>query len=200
MPHREGEFSVSLYGEWAGAGSVHFSFFGFLFERGSRERGEEVWSSLGRVCGVITGILLYAGIIRYSILFPRLAVMRHSGLYSTETVDIVFRAMNTYIGDSLAEHVQFTFTSLMFLFFGISIIRTRIVSKWIAFFGFFIMAVLIIGNMEQFGAEWAFIFNRTGAKLMALWLIVAGIALLFKSSRFFPALWPRKARDAAPDL
>jgi hypothetical protein len=155
--------------------------FSVLFERALRGAGEEVWSSLGRVCGVITGILLYAGIIRYSILFPRLAVMRHSGLYSTETVDIVFRAMNTYIGDSLAEHVQFTFTSLMLLFFGISIVRTGIISKWIALFGFFIMAILIIGNMEQFGVKWAFIFNRTGAKLMALWLIVAGIALILRA-------------------
>ncbi len=157
--------------------------FSILFEKILKDAGEEVWSSLGKVCGIITGILLYAGIIRYSILFPKLAVMRQSGMYNTETIDLIFKAMNTYIGDSLAEHVQFTFTSLMFLFFGISIIRTEVVSKWIAIFGFIIMVVLIIGNFEQFGMKYAFIFNRTGAKMLAIWLIVTGCALLLKRKK-----------------
>jgi len=88
--------------------------------------------------------------------------------------------MNTYIGDSIAEHVQFTFTSFMLLFFGISIISTKVISKWIALFGFVTMVVLIIGNLEQFGMKYAFMFNRTGAKMVAGWLIIAGGALLMK--------------------
>ena len=154
--------------------------FSVLFEKILKNAGEEIWSSLGKVCGIISGILLYAGIIRYSILFPKLAVMRHSGMYNTETIDLIFKAMNTYIGDSLAEHVQFTFTSFMLLFFGISILRTKVLPKWIPIFGFIITAVLIIGNLEQFGIKYAFIFNRTGAKLLAVWLIFTGIALLKK--------------------
>jgi TRAP-type C4-dicarboxylate transport system permease small subunit len=66
----------------------------------------------------------------------------------------------------------------MMLFFGISIIRTKIISKWIAVFAFITMGVMIIGNLEQFGVKFAFIFNRTGAKMLAAWLIITGAALL----------------------
>ncbi|MDA8135441.1 MAG: DUF4386 family protein [Desulfobacteraceae bacterium] len=169
-----------LYYVGVGGAGICILMFSVLFEKILKNAGEEIWSSLGKVCGIISGILLYAGIIRYSILFPKLAVMRHSGMYNTETIDLIFKAMNTYIGDSLAEHVQFTFTSFMLLSFGISILRTKVLSKWIPIFGFIIMAVLIIGNLEQFGIKYAFIFNRTGAKLLAVWLILTGIALLKK--------------------
>ncbi len=169
-----------LYYIGVGGAGICILMFSILFEKILNNAGEEVWSALGKVCGIITGILLYAGIIRYSILFPRLAVMRHSGMYNTETIDLIFKSMNSYIGDSLAEHVQFTFTSFMMLFFGISIIRTKIISKWIAVFAFITMGVMIIGNLEQFGVKFAFIFNRTGAKMLAAWLIVTGAALLLK--------------------
>jgi hypothetical protein len=169
-----------LYYVGVGGAGVCILLFSVLFEGILRDAGEQVWSSLGKVCGIVAGILLYAGIVRYSILFPKLAVMRQSGMYDTETIDLIFTAMNTYIGDSLAEHVQFTFTSLMLLFFGISIIRTGVLSKWIALFGFVIMAVLAVGNLEQFGMKFAFAFNRTGAKMLAVWFIIAGAALLTK--------------------
>jgi hypothetical protein len=169
-----------LYYIGVGGAGICILLFSVLFEKILKNAGEDIWSSLGKVCGIITGVLLYAGIIRYSILFPKLAVMRQSGMYNTETIDLIFKAMNTYIGDSIAEHVQFTFTSLMLLFFGISIIRTQVVSKWIALFGFVIMVVLIIGNFEQFGMKCAFIFNRTGAKMLAAWLMITGGALLMK--------------------
>ncbi len=173
-----------LYYIGVGGAGICILMFSILFEKLLNSSGEEVWSSLGKVCGIITGVLLYAGIIRYSILFPRLAVMRHSGMYNTETIDLIFKSMNSYIGDSLAEHVQFTFTSFMMFFFGMSIIRTKIISSWIAVFSFITMIVMIIGNLEQFGVKFAFIFNRTGAKMLAVWLIITGVALLFKKEPY----------------
>jgi hypothetical protein len=169
-----------LYYVGVGGAGVCLVLFSVLFEKILKNAGEDTWSSLGKVCGIVAGVLLYAGIVRYSILFPKLAVMRQSGMYSTETIDLVFKAMNTYIGDSIAEHVQFTFTSLTLLFFGVSIVRTKVVSKWIAIFGFVTTVVIVIGNLEQFGMSFAFIFNRTGAKMLAAWLIIIGGALLLK--------------------
>jgi len=167
-----------LYYVGVGGAGVCLLFFSVIFEKILKSEGEDLFSSLGKVCGIIAGILLYAGIIRYSILFPRLAQMRHDGVYTPETIDLVFKAMNTYIGDSLAEHVQFTFSALMFVFFGISIIRTGVVSKYIALFGFVTSVIILIGNLEQFGVKFAFMFNRAGAKMLAVWLIAAGCALL----------------------
>lgn len=170
-----------LYYFGVGGAGICLVFFAVTFEKALSNSGEEVLSSLGKICGISAGILLYAGIVRYSFLFPRLAEMRHSGLYNKETIDLIFKAMNTYIGDSIAEHVQFTFTSLMFIFFGLSIRKTNVLPKWTGYFGFITAAVIIIGNLEQFGFKFAFMFNRTGAKLLALWLLTAGLILLYKS-------------------
>ena len=170
-----------LYYFGVGGAGVCLTLFAASFAKTLNDSGEEVFSSLGKICGITAGILLYAGIVRYSFLFPRLAEMRHSGLYNKETIDLIFKAMNTYIGDSIAEHVQFTFTSLMFIFFGLSIRKTAVLPKWTGYFGIITAVVIIIGNLEQFGFKFAFIFNRTGAKLLALWLLTAGIILLYKS-------------------
>ena len=170
-----------LYYFGVGGAGICLAFFAVTFEKALKNSGEEVFSSLGKICGITAGILLYAGIVRYSFLFPRLAEMRHSGLYNTETIDLIFKAMNTYIGDSIAEHVQFTFTSFMFIFFGLSIRKTNVLPKWTGYFGFITAAVIIIGNLEQFGFKFAFMFNRTGAKLLALWLLSSGVILLYKS-------------------
>ena len=68
-----------LYYVGIGCAGMCILLFSVLFEKILGDAGESVWSSLGKVCGIVTGVLLYAGIIRYSILFPKLAVMRESG-------------------------------------------------------------------------------------------------------------------------
>lgn len=171
-----------LYYVGVGGAGICMVLFSVLFAYLLKDSGEEVWSSLGKVCGIIAGILLYVGIIRYSILFPKLSIMRQSGLYDNATIDLIFKAMNTYIGDSLAEHVQFTFSGFMFLFFGISILKTNIIPKWIGLLALVTTVVIIIGNLEQFGVKFAFIFNRTAAQMLSAWLIIAGIALILKKS------------------
>ncbi len=156
-------------------------FFSSLLAEVFKRRDEVVFSSLGKLCGIISGVLLYAGIIRYSILFPQLAMLRETTTADKETIDLIFKAMNTYIGDSLAEHVQFTFTSLMLLFFGISNLKTQTVSKWVSIFGFITAVTLCIGNLEPFGYDFAFAFNRAGGDMIALWLIIIGYGL-FRNS------------------
>ena len=181
--HQTREIVPYLYYVGVGGAGVCILLFAVVFEKLLCRYGEETLSALGKVCGVVGGALLYVGIIRYSILFPRLAAMRHSGSYDNETLDLIFKAMNTYIGDSVAEHVQFTFTSLMLLFFNLSIIRTRVLPKPIAWFGLVTVVVLLVGNLEQFGFPFAFQFNRTGAKMLAAWLLASGISLLYRRNR-----------------
>lgn len=177
--HQTRDVVPYLYYVGVGGAGVCMLLFAVVFEKVLRRFGEETLSALGKVCGVVAGVLLYAGIIRYSILFPRLAAMRHSGDFNNETIDLIFKAMNTYIGDSLAEHVQFTFTSLMLLFFNLAILRTRVLPRPVAWFGLATVAVILVGNLEQFGFSFAFLFNRTGAKMLAVWLLATGLSLLF---------------------
>ncbi len=169
-----------LYYFGVGGAGISMFLFSLLFGSLLDGRGERVWSMLGKYCGAVAGVLLYVGIIRYSILFPALAALRESGAYDSAGVDLVFKAINTYVGDSVAEHAQFTFSSLMFLCFGISLLKTRILPSWVAWFAIVTTLVILIGNLEQFGFKFAFVFNRTAAKMLAVWLLCAGAALLVK--------------------
>jgi hypothetical protein len=169
-----------LYYFGVGGAGICMFLFSILFGRILAREGEDIFSALGRGSGMVAGVLLYAGIIRYSILFPRLSELRGSGIYDDKTIDLVFYSLNSYIGDSLAEHAQFTFTAIMILCFGISILRTKVINRWVAVFGFITVPVIIIGNLEQFGVKAAFAFNRSGAKMLAIWLLFAGISLIIK--------------------
>ncbi len=173
-----------LYYIGIGIAGICLLFFSMLLKKIFSIYGEDLWAYMGCFCGMISGLLLYAGIIRYTFLFPFLAEQRVKGTYDAKTIDLVFASFNTYVGDSIAEHVQFTFTSLMLLFFGIAILKTNIINKWIGYFGIVTSVVLIYGNTEFFGMPGAFTFNRIGGDMIALWLLAVGLNLLFK--REFP--------------
>ena len=167
-----------LYYFGVGGAGICVLFFSILFAKQLQREGDEIWSSLGKTCGIISGVLLYVGIIRYSILFPKLAALRHADTYDPKTIDLIFTTMNTYVGESVAEHSQFLFTSLMMVFFGIASLRTKLLPLWLVLFSFAIAVVDLIGNLEHFGFAFAFWFNRTGPKMFAAWLLIAGIILI----------------------
>lgn len=161
-------------------------FFASVFGKILNQRGEEIWSSLGKICGIISGVLLYTGIIRYSIVFPRFAEMLHSGEQNREILMVAFIAVNLYAGESVAEHAQFVFTALMMLFFGISILQTKILPAWLSLMSFLIFFVAIVGNLEHFGFKFAFAFNRLCPQLAAIWYILIGMLLIIKSYQLRP--------------
>lgn len=169
-----------LYYFGVGGAGISMFFFSILFGMLLDDSGERVFSKLGQCCGIVAGVLLFTGIIRYSILFPTLGQMRASGQFDPAAIDLVFKAMNTYVGESIAEHAQFLFSSLMFLFFGISILKTKALPAWTAMFAMVTTVVILIGNLEQFGCKFAFAFNRTAAKMLAIWLFATGLMLLWK--------------------
>jgi hypothetical protein len=158
-------------------------FFASLFGKILNHKGEEIWSSLGKICGIVSGVLLYTGIIRYSILFPKLSEMLHSEAYSQEFITFAFTTVNLYAGESIAEHAQFIFTALMMLFFGLSILCTRVLPGWLSVFSFLIFVVDLIGNLEHFGFKFAFWFNRLGPELLAGWYIIVGLFLIIRRNQ-----------------
>lgn len=169
-----------LYYFGVGGAGISMFFFSISFGMLMEYSGERVYSKFGQCCGIVAGVLLFTGIIRYSILFPSLGQLRAAGQFDAADIDLVFKAMNTYVGESIAEHAQFLFSSMMFLFFGISILKTKVLPKWIALFAIATTVVILIGNLEQFGCKFAFFFNRTAAKMLALWLLATGMVLLWK--------------------
>ncbi len=92
--------------------------------------------ALGQVFGVLSGLLLYIGIIRYTFLFPFLDESKILGTYQEEMIDLLYQSFQTYVGLSVAEHVQFTFTSLMLLTYSTAIYKTRALHRINAYFVF----------------------------------------------------------------
>ena len=179
--YEQKEIVPFIYYLGIGVGGICVLFATLLSRKVFELQGDEIWSYLGSFCGLLSGFLLYTGIIRYTFLFPFLAEKRVLGIYDAAVIDAIFQAFNQYVGNSLAEHAQFTFTSLYLVCFGIAILTTKLVPRWVAFLGFIFAAVIIYGNGEFFGLPGAFIANRIGSGLMALWLVTYGISLIWKS-------------------
>jgi hypothetical protein len=162
-----------------GLGGLCVFFFSMLARKVFVSSGEDLWAYMGSCCGMVTGILLYTGIIRYTFLFPFLAEKRAQGANDMDTVDLIFQAFNIYVGNSVAEHVQFTFTSFMLIFFCIALLKTKLLNRWIAVLGFVTAAMILYGNGEfLLNLPGAFLFNRMGTAFWALWLIAFGTSLI----------------------
>ena len=131
---------------------------------------------------MISGLLLYAGIIRYTFLFPYLAEQREAGVYDPQTVDLIFQAANIYIGNSLAEHVEFTFTFFMLLFFNLANLKAHLTQAWVSIVGFIAAAFILYGNSEfLFSMPKAFVCNRIGSAALAVWLIAFGGSVVHRA-------------------
>jgi len=141
--------------------------------------GPSPWNRLVGTTGTVSGVILFAGILRYARLFPELARWRVSGTYDPAAVDLVFEAMNTYLGETLAEHVQFVFTTLFMVSAGFAGLRTRAFPKILAWAAFPVAFVVFVGNLEFFGVPGTFAWNRIAAELWIVWSLATGGCLLF---------------------
>ena len=177
--HEQRHVVPYLYYVGVGIGGLCLFFFSLLARRLFAEGGENTWSYLASRCGMISGLLLYAGIIRYTFLFPYLAEQRAAGVYDAKTVDLVFQAANIYIGNSLAEHVEFTFTFFMLLFFNLANLKARLALTWVSVVGFIAAALIFYGNSEfLFPLPGAFVCNRIGSAALSVWLIAFGVSVI----------------------
>jgi hypothetical protein len=177
--------SVLPYLYYAGVGGAGLGiiFLAILLGKILAKAGETTFGELGKYCGMINGLCLYGGILRWTFLFPKLAEFRIEGSYDANAIDLVFKSFNTYVGDTIAEHVGFTFMFLWILFFCIAILKTGLLNRWIAIVGMALGALVLYGNTEFFGAPGAFMANRLSADLVALWIVALGIVLIAKRNR-----------------
>jgi hypothetical protein len=141
--------------------------------------GPSPWNRLVGTAGTVSGVILFAGILRYARLFPELAAWRVSGTYDPAAVDLVFEALNSYLGETLAEHVQFVFTTLFMVSAGFAGLRTRAFPRILAWAAFPVAFVVFVGNLEFFGVPGTFAWNRIAAELWIVWSVAVGGCLLF---------------------
>lgn len=140
--------------------------------------GEVLFSQCGKVCGIIYGVLLFVGITRYTKLFPEIAKMKAEHSIDDKEADILFKALNSYIGETVTEHIAFIFLSAMIFCVSLSALISGCVASFISYSGIVIAVGLAIGNLEFLGFKKVFVVNRIFSSLGGIWLFIFGIGLL----------------------
>lgn len=151
-----------------------------LFKKSFEDETNEVWLDLGQMSGVLSGFVFLMGLMRWVVLFPWLAELYATRQADPKLLELLFEAFNTYVGFSVAEHVGFLFLSLMCLFWGITILRTRLIPAWVGWLGLLLGVWVIYGNTEVFHFPFAFLANRIGPELLGVWNIIVGLYLILK--------------------
>ncbi len=119
-----------------------------LLDRVFASAGDRIWGYMAKYCGMAFGLTLYVGILRWFVLFPTLARYRVEGTYDARTIDLVWEAFHAYVGETVAEHVSFTFITLWIVFICAAILKTRVLSKWLAISGVVLAGIVCYGNLE----------------------------------------------------
>lgn len=161
-----------------GMGGFIIVFASIAFEQFERESGEMIFSQFALVSGIIYGILLFIGILRYFKLFPQLAALYEQQQITEKSVREIYQIVNIYIGETMCEHVAFLFLSVMILCNSISLLTLKIVGNGLGIGGIVIAIGLLIGNTEFLGIKKVFIVNRIFSSLSAIWLLTIGFCLL----------------------
>jgi hypothetical protein len=161
-----------------GMGGFIIVFASIAFEQFERESGETIFSQFALVSGIIYGILLFIGILRYFKLFPQLAVMLEQQQVTEKGAREIYQIVNVYIGETICEHIAFLFLGVMILCNSISLLTLKIVGNGLGIGGIVIAIGLLIGNTEFLGVKKVFIVNRIFSSLSAIWLLTIGFCLL----------------------
>ncbi|MVB09476.1 hypothetical protein CAFE_01320 [Caprobacter fermentans] len=161
-----------------GLGGFFLVFASILVGKVEGLKGELIFSECGKMCGIVYGVLLYAGITRYTKLFPEISKMRFEHSITDKNAETLFHTFNTYIGETVTEHIAFVFLSAMIFCISMSAIISGCVVNWIGYSGIIIAVGLSIGNLEFLGLKRLFVINRIFSSLGGIWLFIFGAGLL----------------------
>jgi hypothetical protein len=153
-------------------------FASILIGKVGQMHGELMFSECGKICGIVYGTLLFVGITRYSKLFVQISKWHFEQSISDKDAEMLFQSFNTYIGETVTEHIAFIFLSAMIFCISISTIISGCTVNWIGYSGILIAVGLMIGNLEFLGLKKVFIINRIFSSLGGIWLLLLGIGLL----------------------
>lgn len=161
-----------------GIGGFLIVFASIAFEQLEYKGGEMVLSQFAMVSGIVYGVLLFIGILRYFRLFPQLAIWYEQGKIQEENARSIYHVANTYIGETVCEHVAFLFLSVMILCNSVSLYLSHLIGITLSIGGIIIAIGMMIGNVEFLGVKKVFVINRVFSSLSAVWLLVIGICIL----------------------
>jgi Domain of unknown function (DUF4386) len=143
--------------------------------------------SLATAIGVLAALVQFLGLIRWPFAVPHLA--RAAGdpaatAATKDAVDVVFQALNRYLGVAVGEHLGYMFTGLWTGLVGVAVIQSDVLHPAFGIIGLILAALFLIGAMEFVGSfesgGWKFAGKLVPIAYVgwSLWLLAMGIVLL----------------------
>src|SRR4051812_16764696 len=137
--------------------------------------------------GVLAAVVQFLGLIRWPFLVPYLAREAAAPALDParrEAIDIVFQALNRYLGVAVGEHLGYGLTGAWSALAGVASIQSGAVPDVLGVVGIVVGAALMLSALEFVGG-----FEPSGWKVAekltpiayvvwSLWLIATGVALV----------------------
>ncbi|MBE9214789.1 DUF4386 domain-containing protein [Plectonema cf. radiosum LEGE 06105] len=136
--------------------------------------------------GIASMICRTLGIIRWLAPMPLMAkiYVQPSTSETTRTaIDVVYQALNQY-GGSIGEVLGVSlFTTLWLIIVSLTILKTRILPRWLGMSGFISSMLLTTQLVELFGIDTGS-FIAVSVSVFQIWLLAMGIVCLLRSFKF----------------
>nr|WP_277925494.1 DUF4386 family protein [Anabaena catenula] len=143
-----------------------------------------IWLHVAAGFGLASTIARCLGIIRWLVAMPALATLYTNVTTSNptrESIAVVYHFLNDYAG-SVGEVLGVSlFAALWLGIVSLTILQTRVLPRWLGFFGLLSATLLAIQLAELFGVDLG-AFITVSVSVLQLWFLAMGIVLLRYSS------------------
>ena len=140
------------------------------------------------VVGVLAAVVQFLGLARWPFLVPALARTYDdpaAGETTRAATVVVFESVHRYLGVAVGECLGYLFTGAWTLLVSVAMLQSSAFDPWLAWPGIAVGSALVVGSLEFVGP-----FEERGWPLAgtivpiaytvwSLWLVVAGLVLLF---------------------
>lgn len=151
----------------------------------SNGKTDAVWARVAAGFGLASMVTRCLGIIRWLVAMPALATLYTAPTTTDatrEAIAVVYRVLNDYAG-SVGEVLGVSlFAALWLVLVSMTILKTRVVSRWLGFFGLVSAGLLAVQLTELFGRDLG-AFISVSVSVLQLWFLLLGVALLRWRSR-----------------
>jgi hypothetical protein len=143
--------------------------------------------ALATTVGVLASLVQFLGLVRWPFVVPylaRTAADPDASAARREAIDVVFQALNRYLGVAVGEHLGYGLTGAWTTLAGIALTQTAAAPAWVGVPGIVIGPVLMLCSLEFVGghepAGWKLAERLTPIAYIAwsLWLLATGTVLL----------------------
>ena len=132
--------------------------------------------------GIVSVLVQIIGLLRWVFVVPVLAAeyVNTSSPSKQEAIEISFKVIHQFGGVLLGEHLGQLFTIIWTVFISFALLRVKIISKWLAWWGFIAAFIYFLAQAELLATvipgfpaiDWA---GFVGSTLWLFWIILVGV-------------------------